>query len=129
MVWYLMISYDSIAWYCMLLRCWLRRAGCVSQDAYILHETKTQFLLYESKAQSHCVNYNGGLNINLRLNMKPEYNLDITLFSAWGRLDGVRWQYKEMAESLIKKGSTTDFLGSPNSQSLLSWLAILRTPY
>ena len=26
---YLMISYDSIAWYCMLLRCWLRRAGCV----------------------------------------------------------------------------------------------------
>ena len=37
MVWYLMISYDSIAWYCMLLRCWLRRAGCVSQDAYILH--------------------------------------------------------------------------------------------
>ena len=55
------------------------------------------------KAQSHCVNYNGGLNINLRLNMKPEYNLDIALFSAWGRLDGVRWQYKEMAESLIKK--------------------------
>ena len=37
MVWYLMISYDSIAWYCMLLRCWLRRAGYVSQDAYILH--------------------------------------------------------------------------------------------
>ena len=32
-----MISYDSIAWYCMLLRCWLRRAGCVSQDACILH--------------------------------------------------------------------------------------------
>ena len=32
-----MISYDSIAWYCMLLRYWLRRAGCVSQDAYILH--------------------------------------------------------------------------------------------
>ena len=28
-----MISYDSIAWYCMLLRCWLRLAGCVSQDA------------------------------------------------------------------------------------------------
>ena len=39
MVWYLMISYDSIAWYCMLLRCWLRRAGCVSQDAYILENT------------------------------------------------------------------------------------------
>ena len=37
MVWYLMISYDSIAWYYMLLRCWLRCAGCVSQDAYILH--------------------------------------------------------------------------------------------
>ena len=38
MVWYLMISYDSIAWYCMFLPCWLRRAGCVSQDAYILHK-------------------------------------------------------------------------------------------
>ena len=25
------------AQYCMLLRCWLQRAGCVSQDAYILH--------------------------------------------------------------------------------------------
>ena len=37
MIWYLMISYDSIAWYCMLLRCWLRCVGCVSQDAYILH--------------------------------------------------------------------------------------------
>ena len=37
MVWYLMIYYDSIAWHCMLLQCWLRRAGCVSQDAYILH--------------------------------------------------------------------------------------------
>ena len=35
--------------------------------------------------------------------MKTEYNLDIRLFSAWGRLDGVRWQYKEMAEILIKK--------------------------
>ena len=33
----IMIFYDSIAWYCMLLRFWLRRAGCVSQDAYILH--------------------------------------------------------------------------------------------
>ena len=32
-----MISYDSIAWYSILLRCWLRRADCVSQDAYILH--------------------------------------------------------------------------------------------
>ena len=27
MVWYLMISYDSIAWYYMLLRYWLRRAA------------------------------------------------------------------------------------------------------
>ena len=33
-----MISHDSIAWYCMLLRCWLRRAGCVSQDVYILQK-------------------------------------------------------------------------------------------
>ena len=48
--------------------------------------------------------------------MKTEYNLDIRLFSAWGRLDGVRWQYKEMAQILIKKGSTTDFLDSLNSQ-------------
>ena len=33
---YLIVS-NSIAQYCTLLRCWLRRAGCVSQDAYILH--------------------------------------------------------------------------------------------
>ena len=33
-VMYGMVSY---ACFCMLLRCWLRRAGCVSQDAYILH--------------------------------------------------------------------------------------------
>ena len=65
------------------------------------------------KAQSHCVNYNGGLNINLRLNMKTEYNLDIRLFSAWGRLDGVRWQYKEMAESLIKKVPQQTFWAVP----------------
>merc|ERR1712208_9174 len=33
---YLIVS-NSIAQYCTLLRCWLRRAGCVSQDAFILH--------------------------------------------------------------------------------------------
>ena len=33
---YLIVS-NSIAQYCTLLRCWLRRAGCVSQDANILH--------------------------------------------------------------------------------------------
>ena len=32
----------------------------------IICESKTQFLLYESKTQSHCVNHNGRLNINLR---------------------------------------------------------------
>ena len=30
---------DSIARYCMLLRCRLRSAGCVLQDAYFLHST------------------------------------------------------------------------------------------
>ena len=34
-VWYLMLS-NSIARYCMLLHCWLRCAGCVLQDAYVL---------------------------------------------------------------------------------------------
>ena len=33
---YLIVS-NSIAQYCTLLRCCLRRAGCVLQDAYILH--------------------------------------------------------------------------------------------
>ena len=33
---YLMVS-NSIALYCMLLHCWLRRTGCVLQDAYLLH--------------------------------------------------------------------------------------------
>ena len=46
-----MISYDSIAWYCMLLRCWLRRAGCVSQDAYtsfdhVCVETEVKFKFF-----------------------------------------------------------------------------------
>ena len=35
-VWYLMLSY-GIQFHCMLLRCWLRRAGCVLQDAHLLH--------------------------------------------------------------------------------------------
>ena len=38
-IWYILLPYK---WYCMVLYCivlrsWLRRAGCVSQDAYILH--------------------------------------------------------------------------------------------
>ena len=45
-VMYGMVSYDSIAWYCMLLQCWLRRAGCVSQDAYILHFLSKNGLLF-----------------------------------------------------------------------------------
>ena len=32
----------------------------------IICESNTQFLLYERKTQSHCVNHNGRLNINLR---------------------------------------------------------------
>ena len=34
---YLIVS-NSIAQYCTLLCCWLRRVGCVLQDAYILHK-------------------------------------------------------------------------------------------
>ena len=42
-IWYILLPYK---WYCMVLyyivlRSWLRRAGCVSQDAYILHRIKT----------------------------------------------------------------------------------------
>ena len=56
MVWYLMISYDSIAWYCMLLRCWLRRAGCVSEDAYILHLYSITTRWQINQKDSICVN-------------------------------------------------------------------------
>ena len=29
--------------FCIVLRSWLRRAGCVSQDAYILHDNNLPF--------------------------------------------------------------------------------------
>ena len=41
-LWYLMTP----AWYCMLLRCWLWRAGCVSQDAYILHRYYYKYIYF-----------------------------------------------------------------------------------
>ena len=35
-VWYCMVLY-YILWYCMVLHCWLRCAGCISQDTYLLY--------------------------------------------------------------------------------------------
>ena len=40
-LWYLIVS-NSIARFCTLLRCWYRRAGCVSQDTYILQLFSTR---------------------------------------------------------------------------------------
>ena len=42
---------NYIAQYCTLLRCWLRRAGCVSQDAFILHIYIIYYII--------CVNISG----------------------------------------------------------------------
>ena len=45
--WYCMILYGialyriksyGIVWYCMVLHCRLQRAGCISQDTYLLYE-------------------------------------------------------------------------------------------
>jgi len=35
-VWYCMVLYYILR-YCMVLHCWLRRAGCISQDTYLLY--------------------------------------------------------------------------------------------
>ena len=31
------MSLHCIVWYCMVLHCWVRRAGCISQDTYLLY--------------------------------------------------------------------------------------------
>ena len=37
------MSLHCIVWCCMVLYCWLRRAGCISQDTYLLYKTSISF--------------------------------------------------------------------------------------
>ena len=46
-----MVSYAIL--YCMLLHCWLRCAGCVSQDAYLLHTMLLRRALPILNTQEH----------------------------------------------------------------------------
>ena len=43
-VWYCMVLYYILR-YCMVLHCWLRRAGCISQDTYLLY-VQNRFVKY-----------------------------------------------------------------------------------
>ena len=45
-VWYCMVLYYILR-YCMVLHCWLRRVGCISQDTYLLYDNDSK----------HCNNY------------------------------------------------------------------------
>ena len=49
-VWYLISSY-GIQFHCTFLRCWLRRAGCISQDACILHTNLHNILICKSNVR------------------------------------------------------------------------------
>ena len=43
------MSVHCIVWYCIVLHCWLRRAGCISQDTYLLYNIncfRTSFKLW-----------------------------------------------------------------------------------
>ena len=37
------MSLHCIVWCCMVLNCWLRHAGCISQDTYLLYKTSISF--------------------------------------------------------------------------------------
>ena len=69
-----MISYDSFAWYCMLLWCWVRRAGCVLQDAYILHR-----YWYFIDIVAHCCYQGAFQEVNILINRAHLVNVKLVL--------------------------------------------------
>ena len=55
-VWYCMVLYYILR-YCMVLHCWLQRAGCISQDTYLLYIFISNFyivILLFSRSSTHC---------------------------------------------------------------------------
>ena len=52
------MSLHCIVWCCMVLYCWLWRAGCISQDTYLLYLSNLQWTLYSGKYQQLQVYFN-----------------------------------------------------------------------
>ena len=71
-IWYCMVLYYILR-YCMVLHCWVRRAGCISQDTYLLYfiqyiyEDKAYFSFWKVNIGGKHVWYSLFLNNRLRI--------------------------------------------------------------